>query len=151
MSASTGAPAALARSEGHQLQANGTATPTPAAPLTAAVATIRLRRVLLIFSSLMEGLSREASEEGAILAGGSRNVHVFAPKSLKHKAKTRNPSISRITPGIPQLPGPAVAAHVIEPQSGAPAKLTSRERRISVAGRDVPGAAGVSCRTCEES
>jgi hypothetical protein len=55
MSASTGAPAALARSEGHMLTTKGTAAPMPAAPPTTEVATTRLRRVLSTFiSSFME-------------------------------------------------------------------------------------------------
>ena len=55
MSTSTGAPAALARSEGNMLATKGTAAPTPAAPPTTEVATTRLRRVLSTFiCSLME-------------------------------------------------------------------------------------------------
>ena len=58
MSASTGAPPALARSEGSQLAANGTAAATPAAPPAAQVAITRLRRPLLTFlTSLIEGSS----------------------------------------------------------------------------------------------
>ena len=46
---------ARARSDGHMLAAKGTAAPKPAAPPTAEVAKIRLRRVLLTFSlSLMK-------------------------------------------------------------------------------------------------
>jgi hypothetical protein len=44
ISASTGAPAALARSEGAMLARNGTAVATVATPPTAAVAKTRLRR-----------------------------------------------------------------------------------------------------------
>src|SRR5438876_6262759 len=62
-STSTGAPAARARSDGHMLAAKGTAAPKPAAPPSAEVATMRLRRVLLTFSlSLMK---MAVLEEGA--------------------------------------------------------------------------------------
>ncbi len=55
MSASTGAPAALARSEGHMLATKGTAAATLAAPPATEVATTSLRRFLSTFiSSFME-------------------------------------------------------------------------------------------------
>ena len=55
MSASTGAPTALARSEGHMLATKGTAAATPAAPPATEVATTSLRRFLFTFiSSFME-------------------------------------------------------------------------------------------------
>jgi hypothetical protein len=55
MSASTGAPAALARSEGFMLATNGTAAPTVAAPPATEVAITSARRVLSTFSrSFME-------------------------------------------------------------------------------------------------
>src|SRR5512133_1734036 len=59
MSATTGAPPALARSEGSQLAANGTAAATPATPPAAPQAITRLRRLLFTcLSSLIEDSSR---------------------------------------------------------------------------------------------
>jgi hypothetical protein len=57
MSASTGAPAALARSEGHMLATNGIAAATLAAPPTTEVATTKLRRVLSGFGSSFMGMA----------------------------------------------------------------------------------------------
>jgi hypothetical protein len=55
MSMSTGAPAALARSEGHMLATNGAAAATVATPPATLVATTSVRRVLSTFSrSFME-------------------------------------------------------------------------------------------------
>src|SRR6185503_13998602 len=87
MSASTGAPAARARSDGHMLATNGTAAPTPAMPPATEPATTRLRRVLSTFiSSFMEMAlllrSPEQAQKRAILAMGLAKVHVFASKRL---------------------------------------------------------------------
>src|ERR1043165_9409324 len=55
MSTSTGAPAALARSDGHMLATNGTAAPRPAPAPSTDVATRRLRRVLSTFTYSLIG------------------------------------------------------------------------------------------------
>src|SRR5262249_53248363 len=83
MSSVTGAPAALARSEGHMLATKGTAAPTPAAPPTREVATMRLRRVLSTFPcSFMGMLLLWRRAKACDSTEGSRNCHEFARKHL---------------------------------------------------------------------
>jgi hypothetical protein len=77
MSASTGAPAALARSEGHQLQAKGTATAAPAAALTAPVAISRFRRDLSILGVLMSGFGDGGVERKRDFIGMARESPRF--------------------------------------------------------------------------
>ena len=84
MSTSTGAPAALARSEGHMLATNGTAAATPATPPDHAGGDHQVAPRLVYFFLLVHGdgvvvrLQREA-RKSAILAAALANVHDFAP------------------------------------------------------------------------
>src|SRR5512147_2992888 len=69
ISASTGAPADLARSDGAKLARNGTAAATPATPPTVAVATISRRRPQSTFSSQLMIGSLKVQKRTARKAG----------------------------------------------------------------------------------
>ena len=82
MSTSTGAPAALARSEGSRLETKGTAAPTVAAPPKTEVATTRLRLALsgFLLSFMSGNLGANGGNPGqpGIIAMHCRKVQGFA-------------------------------------------------------------------------